>query len=169
MVTTMVMSTNSTSGGKSKKPAVKVNQDMINFIKNQGMTAALKRAGEIKAKGTKGEAEFLEGVKRMYGASRLDAATAKASGSSKSKSYGSNNKPAYRPATSSSVAKPGMPGKGPAARMSEKAATKRKSTTTDPFAKAVLGGLGALGRTLSVEPRVTAAEAKKRQQAKKNK
>jgi hypothetical protein len=52
---------------------------MINFIKTQGMAAALKRAGSISAKGTKGEAEFLEGVKRMYGANRLAAATKSAS------------------------------------------------------------------------------------------
>jgi len=58
--------------------ATKVNQDMINFIKAQGMTKALKRAGQIQAKGTKGEAEFVEGVRRMYGANRLSAATAKA-------------------------------------------------------------------------------------------
>ena len=77
MVTTMVMA-NSNSGGKSKKAPIKVKQDMIDFIKSQGMTKALKRAGEIKAKGTKGEAEFLEGVKRMYGANRLTAATTKA-------------------------------------------------------------------------------------------
>lgn len=60
----------------TKKAApTKVKQDMINFIKTQGMTAALKRAGKISAKGGKGEAEFLEGVKRMYGANRLAAAT----------------------------------------------------------------------------------------------
>jgi hypothetical protein len=58
--------------------ATKVNQDMIDFIKSQGMTKALKRAGSLQAKGTKGEAEFIEGVRRMYGASRLSAATAKA-------------------------------------------------------------------------------------------
>ena len=58
--------------------AVKVKQDMIDFIKSQGMTKALKRAGKLQAKGTKGEAEFIEGVRRMYGASRLSAATAKA-------------------------------------------------------------------------------------------
>lgn len=68
----------SMGGGKASKKIV-VKQDMIDFIKNQGMTAALKRAGELKAKGGKGEAEFLEGVKRMYGASRLEAAAAKAS------------------------------------------------------------------------------------------
>jgi len=70
----MVMANNA-SGGKSKKAPIKVKQDMIDFIKTQGMTKALKRAGEISAKGTKGEAEFLEGVRRMYGANRLSAAT----------------------------------------------------------------------------------------------
>jgi hypothetical protein len=74
MVITMVMA-NSNSGGKSKKAPIKVKQDMIDFIKTQGMTKALKRAGSISAKGTKGEAEFLEGVRRMYGANRLSAAT----------------------------------------------------------------------------------------------
>lgn len=59
----------------AKKQVVK--QDMIDFIKAQGMTKALKRAGQIKAKGVKGEAEFLEGVKRMYGATRLNASAAK--------------------------------------------------------------------------------------------
>lgn len=63
-----------------KKTTVKkqvVKQDMIDFIKAQGMTKALKRAGQIKAKGVKGEAEFVEGVKRMYGATRLNASVAK--------------------------------------------------------------------------------------------
>ena len=55
--------------------AIKVKQDMIDFIKTQGMTKALKRAGQMQAKGTKGEAEFLEGVRRMYGARRLSEAT----------------------------------------------------------------------------------------------
>jgi len=59
----------------AKKTVVK--QDMIDFIKAQGMTKSLKRAGQMKAKGTKGEAEFIEGVKRMYGATRLNAAAAK--------------------------------------------------------------------------------------------
>jgi hypothetical protein len=75
MVKTMVLATTGTSGGKSKKAPIKVKQDMIDFIKTQGMTKALKRAGSISAKGTKGEAEFLEGVRRMYGANRLSAAT----------------------------------------------------------------------------------------------
>lgn len=62
------------------KPATKstkivVKQDMIDFIKSQGMARSLKRAGEIKANNTKGETEFLEGVRRMYGQARLDKAT----------------------------------------------------------------------------------------------
>ena len=66
---------NVNEGGKAP---VKVKQDMIDFIKSQGMAKALKRAGQLQAKGTKGEAEFIEGVRRMYGANRLSAATAKA-------------------------------------------------------------------------------------------
>lgn len=66
---------NINEGGKAP---VKVKQDMIDFIKSQGMAKALKRAGSLQAKGTKGEAEFIEGVRRMYGANRLSAATAKA-------------------------------------------------------------------------------------------
>lgn len=72
----MAIAKDSAMGGRGpKKTKVVVKQDMIDFIKNQGMTAALKRAGSISAKGGKGEAEFLEGVRRMYGASRLEAAT----------------------------------------------------------------------------------------------
>ena len=57
--------------------AIKVKQDMIDFIKAQGMDKSLKRAGSMKAKGTKGEEEFIEGVRRMYGDRRLSAAAAK--------------------------------------------------------------------------------------------
>ena len=63
------------AGSKTSKAPIKVKQEMIDFIKTQGMTRALKRAGSIRAKGSKGEAEFLEGVRRMYGANRLKAAT----------------------------------------------------------------------------------------------
>ena len=144
--------------------AIKVKQDMIDFIKNQGMAAALKRAGELKAKGGKGEAEFLEGVKRMYGASRLDAATAKASaGAAKAtpstrRKYGTPNK----------TSKPVMvDAKGPNAIKP----AKKKPTTfgADQFSGAVVKGLGALGRTLSVEPRVTREQVQARYDAKKKK
>ena len=104
-------------GGKSSKKIV-VKQDMIDFIKNQGMTAALKRAGELKAKGAKGEAEFLEGVRRMYGAKRLEAATTKASGS-----------------------KAGMPGKGPLAKMTENAARRTRTGSTFNASRAASASL----------------------------
>jgi hypothetical protein len=53
-----------------KAPAKKVvvKQSTIDNIKKLGMTAALKKAG------SSNNAEFVEGVKRMYGAKRLAAA-----------------------------------------------------------------------------------------------
>ncbi len=131
-------------GGNRPAKKIVVKQDMIDFIKNQGMTAALKRAGELKAKGGKGEAEFLEGVRRMYGASRLEAAAAKA------------------------AAGPKMPGKGPMARMTEKAAssTRRKYGTPNVTSKPQM--VDARGRN-AVKPaenrRVMGGTAQQRAQA----
>ena len=53
----------SDGGGKQK-----VSQATIDKIKKMGMTAALKQAG------TSGNGEFVEGIRRMYGAKRLAAA-----------------------------------------------------------------------------------------------
>lgn len=106
MVTTMAGFT----AGKNNKPEnrlskssatintkkIRVKQEMIDFIKTQGMTRALKRAGEISAKGTKGEAEFLEGVRRMYGARRLGEATKAATPANFTAPKGANKKPAGR-------------------------------------------------------------------------
>jgi len=61
MVTTMAKATTDTQGAGGVKK-IRVKQDMIDFIKTQGMTRALKRAGEIKASGKGGEAEC-----RSYG------------------------------------------------------------------------------------------------------
>jgi hypothetical protein len=83
-------------GGLKKKVPIKVKQDMIDFIKTQGMTASLKRAGEIKASGKGGEKEFLEGVRRMYGAHRLAAATKVATPPKFKAPAGANKKPAGR-------------------------------------------------------------------------
>lgn len=85
----------------TKKVVVK--QDMIDFIKTQGMTKALKRAGEIKASGKGGEREFLEGVRRMYGQRRLDAATKGAGPKMPTMTApkGANKKPANRLSKSS--------------------------------------------------------------------
>lgn len=60
---------------KAATPKVVVKQATIDKIKGMGMTAAIKRAGTSK------NAEFVEGVKRMYGARRLSAAKGKAADS----------------------------------------------------------------------------------------
>jgi hypothetical protein len=91
--------TDSQGAGGVKK--IRVKQDMIDFIKTQGMTRALKRAGEIKASGKGGEAEFLEGVKRMYGARRLGEATKIATPPKFNAPAGANKKPANRLSKSS--------------------------------------------------------------------
>ena len=108
MVTTMAKARDGiqSTGNISKKAApIKVKQEMIDFIKTQGMTRALKRAGSISAKGTKGEAEFLEGVRRMYGANRLSAATKAATPAKFTAPTGSNKKPAGRMTKSAAPAK----------------------------------------------------------------
>jgi len=153
---------NSNSGGQSKKAPIKVKQDMIDFIKTQGMTKALKRAGEIKASGKGGEAEFLEGVKRMYGANRLTAATKTAtpkkgsytpgSGMAKKGTYttgsGVSNKAAVKPKTNM-VTKPSVK------------STTKKSTTTDPLAKAVFGVTKKVGAAFTPDWKKKEQAAKK--------
>lgn len=55
-------------GAKGYNLYTPVKQSTIDNIKKMGMTAALKKAG------SSGNAEFVQGVKRMYGANRLKAA-----------------------------------------------------------------------------------------------
>jgi hypothetical protein len=108
MVTTMAKAKDGiqSTGNMNKKAApIKVKQEMIDFIKTQGMTRALKRAGSISAKGTKGEAEFLEGVRRMYGARRLGEATKAATPAKFTAPSGANKKPAGRMTKSAAPAK----------------------------------------------------------------
>jgi len=57
-----------TSMSKKYKGTPKVSFKTIDDIKKMGMTAALKKAGTSK------NPEYLEGIKRMYGAKRLAAA-----------------------------------------------------------------------------------------------
>lgn len=57
-----------TSMSAKYKGTPKVSQATIDSIKKMGMTAALKKAGSSK------NPEYLEGIKRMYGAKRLAAA-----------------------------------------------------------------------------------------------
>ena len=89
-------------GGKAAsgyKLYTPVKQSTINNIKSMGMSAALKKAGSSK------NAEFVQGVKRMYGVKRLEASMAKAKKSAPSKSpdaarakYAGKNKPAAKSA-----------------------------------------------------------------------
>lgn len=110
------------TGETPAKKKVTVSQATIDKIKAQGMTAAIKTAA---AGGV--SASYMEGVKRLYGASRLAKATAaninpkptkltagmgrssKGMGGAtpaKPKAYGANNAPAYRPGSASSTSKP---------------------------------------------------------------
>lgn len=119
--------------------AVKVSQATIDKIKAMGMTKALKTAANGKA-----NAEMREGLKRMYGAKRLNAAE------TSTKPYN------VRPSSSADSARSKAMGAKPMAKSADaarSAATKKvaakapvkKSTTTDPFAKAVFGA----GRAIS--------------------
>lgn len=63
-----------TSMSKKYKGTPKVSFKTIDDIKKMGMTAALKKAGTSK------NPEYLEGIKRMYGAKRLAAAQGATSG-----------------------------------------------------------------------------------------
>ncbi len=62
-----------TSMSKKYKGTTKVSQTTIDNIKKMGMTASLKKAASSK------NPEYLEGIKRMYGAKRLAAAQRNAS------------------------------------------------------------------------------------------
>ncbi len=120
---------------------IKVSQATIDKIKTMGMTKALKTAANGKA-----NAEMREGLKRMYGAKRLNAAETSTKpynvrpiSSADSARAKATSKPVYK---SADAARSAMPGKGPVARVTTAA---KKSTTTDPFAKAVFG----VGRAIS--------------------
>jgi hypothetical protein len=164
----MAIARDSSMGGRSSKKTTKVvvKQDMIDFIKNQGMAAALKRAGSISAKGGKGEAEFLEGVRRMYGASRLEAATKAAMPKAKMpdtrRKYGTPNntsKPQMVDARGKNAV--GMPGKGPLARMSERKPVFGGTAQQKAQAAARAGGNLNVNRTVASKPSATKTTAQK--------
>jgi hypothetical protein len=75
---------------KAAKAANTVSQATINRIKEDGMAAALQKAARSANKGT--NASYVEGVKRMYGATRLKAAKAKLVSGGQPAGY--RNKPA---------------------------------------------------------------------------
>jgi hypothetical protein len=103
----------------------KVSQATIDKIKKMGMTKALKGASNASP-------EMKEGLKRMYGARRLAAATASTKPVRMTVREAERNTP-MKAKPSVREAERKTPVKKAAAPMA------RKSTTTDPFAKAVFG------------------------------
>lgn len=120
---------------------IRVKQDMIDFIKAQGMTKALARAGKIKASGKAGEAEFIEGVRRMYGARRLGEATKAAA-----------------PKMPTMTAPAGA-NKKPAGRMSKSAPAPKKSSGISTGAK-ITGGVAAAAALIASRGKATALASK---------
>ena len=116
---------------------VKVSQATIDKIKAMGMTKALKGASGANS-------EMKEALTRMYGARRVSAAggSSKPAAKSPDQARGAVKAPSKSVYKSADAARSAMPGKGPMARVSAPA---KKSTTTDPFAKAVFG----VGRAIS--------------------
>ena len=116
-------------GAKGYKLYTPVKQSTINNIKSMGMTAALKKAGSSK------NAEFVQGVKRMYGVKRLEASMAKAKKSAPSKSpdaarakYARKNKrPGDKPGSGGTSRRPMTIGTG-----SNKITAKPKYTSKNP-------------------------------------
>lgn len=139
MVITMAKATTNMQGAGGT-PKIRVKQDMIDFIKTQGMTRALKRAGEIKASGKGGEAEFLEGVRRMYGANRLAAAT--------------------KTATPPKFNAPAGANKKPAGRMSKSAAPAKKKNNAVSTGLKVAGGVAAAGALIASRGKATGLASK---------
>lgn len=116
---------------------VKVSQKTIDEIKKMGMSKALKTvAGASKASGMDASAKaWVEGVKRLYGANRVAAAT---KSTPKSSSYPSPSS-AGRNSNGMGSTSPKMPKPGPAARVASKPATPSRTygpTIANPAASA---------------------------------
>lgn len=107
-----------TSMSKKYKGTPKVSQATIDSIKKMGMSAALKKAGSSK------NAEYVEGVKRMYGAKRL--AAAQGAGKPAAKKAFS---PAQKTAMGMGAAKKAA---APAAKKTSAPAAKKTAATTGP-------------------------------------
>lgn len=122
-----------TSMSKKYKGTAKVSQTTIDNIKKMGMTASLKKAASSK------NPEYLEGIKRMYGAKRLSAAQ----GSTTSSTSRMSPRVAERAPSATNR---------PSARATERTPAKKssgKGVSIGTFGKAVAGAAGA---TLAVIP-----------------
>ena len=164
-------------------PGTKVSQATIDKIKAMGMTKALKGAANASP-------EMREGLKRLYGAKRVAAATPSSPKYSSPDAARSAGTPKYKSADSArSAAKPMKPvAKSPdaarRANMPNTPATKtkpvnmpnKKSGTTDPFARAVFTAGGAIKRAVTggsnqgmTRAQVAAENKRRADAAKKNK
>jgi hypothetical protein len=111
---------------KKYKGTPKVSQSTIDSIKKMGMTASLKKAATSK------NPMYLEGVKRMYGASRLTAAkkATASQGTSRVSPRVAERASATASRTSPRVAE---------RKVTKSAPAKKTSKTTDPIARFVFG------------------------------
>ncbi len=121
---------------------IKVSQATIDKIKKQGMTASLKGAS------ANNSPEYREALRRMYGDARVAKATASTKPSSSGRYVGSTFVP-DKPAKGASTAYSPAPKKASTSYspVKKSAPSKKKSKTTDPFAKFVF----AVGRA-AAEP-----------------
>ncbi len=124
-----------------------MSQATIDSIKSAGMAAALKKA----AGGA--SAAYVEGVKRMYGASRLNAAQAKVKKAAPGSGSGTSNPKQAGPMMGQPSGYRSTKQAGPAKKAStsyspvkKSAPAKKKQGTTDPFARFVFG----VGRAAAV-------------------
>ena len=123
-----------TSMSKKYKGTTKVSQTTIDNIKKMGMTASLKKAASSK------NPEYLEGIKRMYGANRL--ATAQKSTAS----------PASRMSPRAAERAPSTTNR-PSPRAMERTPAKKssgKGISIGDFGKAVVGAAGATAAIIPV-------------------
>jgi hypothetical protein len=124
----------SNSDGGLKRPKVKVSQKTIDDIKKLGMTKALKLAGMNKGAEQSGlVGEFAEGVRRMYGERRYQAAIYKP-GSAAPAAPSAPNKNPYGFS--------GMPGKAGKTGTGAKTVQKTKKLSDNPLAKFVSSRVG---------------------------
>ena len=123
-----------TSMSKKYKGTAKVSQTTIDNIKKMGMTASLKKAASSK------NPEYLEGIKRMYGAKRLSAAQ----GSTTSSTSRMSPRVAERAPSATNRPSPRAMERTPAKKSSG------KGISIGTFGKAVAGAAGATAAIIPV-------------------
>jgi hypothetical protein len=131
---------------KKYKGTAKVSQSTIDSIKKMGMAASLKKAA------TSNNSQYVEGVKRMYGASRLAAAkkaTASPAGRMSprvaERAPSATNRKSPRVVERASATAGRTSPRVAERKVTKAAPAKKTSKTTDPIAKFILGIPSAYG------------------------